>query len=115
MKKLFTLVLGLAAVCAVSAQEAETKENPWKFNGTVGLNAAATGMWNWAAGGNNNVNGVASTKLRLLYHENSMAWETNLDMEYGLSWIDQEYDALQKTSDKINFNTKFGWEFHKTW
>ena len=115
MKKLFTLVLGLAAVCAVSAQEAETKENPWKFNGTVGLNAAATGMWNWAAGGNNNVNGVASTKLRLLYSENSMSWETNLDMEYGLSWIDQEYDALQKTSDKINFNTKFGWEFHKTW
>ena len=115
MKKLFTLVLGLAAFCAVSAQEAETKENPWKFNGTVGLNAAATGMWNWAAGGNNNVNGVASTKLRLLYHENNMAWETNLDMEYGLSWIDQEYDALQKTSDKINFNTKFGWEFHKTW
>lgn len=115
MKKLFTLVLGLATVCAVSAQEAETKENPWKFNGTVGLNAAATGMWNWAAGGNNNVNGVASTKLRLLYSENSMSWETNLDMEYGLSWIDQEYDALQKTSDKINFNTKFGWEFHKTW
>ena len=115
MKKLFTLVLGLAAVCAVSAQEEETKESPWKFNGTVGLNAAATGMWNWAAGGNNNVNGVASTKLRLLYSENSMSWETNLDMEYGLSWIDQEFDNLQKTSDKINFNTKFGWEFHKTW
>ena len=48
MKKLFTLILGLVAVGAVSAQEAETKVNPWKFNGCVGLNAAATGMWNWA-------------------------------------------------------------------
>ncbi len=116
MKKIFTLIIGLSTVCAVCAQEAEpTKSDAWKFNGTVGLNAAATGMWNWAAGGNNNVNGVANTKLRLLYNGNNMSWETNLDMEYGLSWIDQEFDALQKTSDKLNFNTKFGWEFHKAW
>lgn len=137
MKKIFTSLLGLIVIGALYAQEVDksvvqgqataaqkaaedlkkvdTGEKPWKFSGTVGLNAAATGMWNWAAGGNNNVNGVASTKLRLLYHENNMSWETNLDMEYGLSWIDQEFDRLQKTSDKINFSTKFGWEFHKTW
>lgn len=137
MKKIFTSLLGLIVMGALYAQEVDksvvqgqataaqkaaedlkkvdTGEQAWKFSGTVGLNAAATGMWNWAAGGNNNVNGVASTKLRLLYHENNMSWETNLDMEYGLSWIDQEYDQLQKTSDKINFSTKFGWEFHKTW
>lgn len=104
-----------AQKAAEDLKKVDTGEKPWKFSGTVGLNAAATGMWNWAAGGNNNVNGVASTKLRLLYHENNMSWETNLDMEYGLSWIDQEFDQLQKTSDKINFTTKFGWEFHKTW
>lgn len=104
-----------AQKAAEDLKKVDTGEKPWKFSGTVGLNAAATGMWNWAAGGNNNVNGVASTKLRLLYHENNMSWETNLDMEYGLSWIDQEFDQLQKTSDKINFSTKFGWEFHKTW
>lgn len=137
MKKIFTSLLGLIVMGALYAQEVDksvvqgqataaqkaaedlkkvdTGEQAWKFSGTVGLNAAATGMWNWAAGGNNNVNGVASTKLRLLYHENNMSWETNLDMEYGLSWIDQEFDQLQKTSDKINFSTKFGWEFHKTW
>ena len=137
MKKILTSLLGLIVMGALYAQEVDksvvqgqataaqkaaedlkkvdTGEQAWKFSGTVGLNAAATGMWNWAAGGNNNVNGVASTKLRLLYHENNMSWETNLDMEYGLSWIDQEFDQLQKTSDKINFTTKFGWEFHKTW
>lgn len=116
MKKFLTIVIALCTVCVAGAQETETKKSDaWKFNGVVGLNAAATGMWNWAAGGNNNVNGVANTKLRLLYGGNDMSWETNLDMEYGLSWIDQEFDALQKTSDKLNFNTKFGWEFHKTW
>lgn len=116
MRKILTIVIALCVVCATGAQEPEKKKSDaWKFNGVVALNAAATGMWNWAAGGNNNVNGVANTKLRLLYGDNNMSWETNLEMEYGLSWIDQEFDALQKTSDKLNFNTKFGWEFHKTW
>ncbi len=96
-------------------QKVDTGEKAWKFSGVVGLNAAATGLWNWAAGGNNNVNAVASTKLRLLYHENNIAWDSNLDLEYGMSWIDQEYDKFQKSSDHINFSTKFGWEFEKTW
>lgn len=107
---------------AAAAQSAEgdlkkvdTGEKAWKFSGVVGLNAAATGLWNWAAGGNNNVNAVASTKLRLLYHENNIAWDTNLDLEYGMSWIDQKYDKFQKSSDHINFSTKFGWEFEKSW
>ncbi len=107
---------------AAAAQSAEgdlkkvdTGEKAWKFSGVVGLNAAATGLWNWAAGGNNNVNAVASTKLRLLYHENNIAWDSNLDLEYGMSWIDQEFDKFQKSSDHINFTTKFGWEFEKTW
>ncbi len=107
---------------AVAAQNAagdlkkiDTGEQAWKFSGVVGLNAAATGLVNWAAGGNNNVNAVASSKLRLLYHKDAIAWDTNLDLEYGLSWIDQQYDQFQKSSDRINFTTKFGWEFSKAW
>lgn len=104
-----------AQAAAADLKKVDTGEQAWKFSGVVGLNAAATGLWNWAAGGNNNVNAVASTKFRLLYHENNMAWDTNLDLEYGLSWIDQDYDKFQKSSDRINLTTKFGWEFHKTW
>lgn len=100
---------------AADLKKVDTGEKAWKFSGVVGLNAAATGLVNWAAGGNNNVNAVASTKFRLLYHENNMAWDTNLDLEYGLSWIDQDYDKFQKSSDRINFATKFGWEFEKAW
>ena len=70
---------------------------------------------NWAAGGNNNVNGVAFGKVRLLYNENNLSWETNLNLEYGLSYIDQKNDPLQKSSDVIDFKTKFGWQFHKAW
>ena len=104
-----------AQTAAADLKKVDTGEKAWKFSGVVGLNAAATGLWNWAAGGNNNVNAVASTKLRLLYHENNMAWDTNLDLEYGMSWIDQDFDKFQKSSDRINFTTKFGWEFEKSW
>ena len=91
----------------------DTGEKAWKFDGVVGLNAAATGLVNWAAGGNNNVNGVAYAKLHLLYHKDAIAWETNFDTDFGLSYIDQPEDPFQKSSDNIKLATKFGWEFHK--
>ena len=93
----------------------EDGEKAWKFDGTIGLNAAATGLVNWAAGGKNNVNGIAYAKLHLLYHKNAIAWETNFDTDFGMTWIEQKEDAFQKSSDNIKLATKFGWEFKPTW
>ena len=115
MKKYVLSLFALCLTFGVLAQETEQKPSPWSCNGVIGLNASATGLVNWAAGGNNNVNGVAFGKVRLLYNENNLSWETNLNMEYGLSFIDQKYDPFQKTSDVIDFKTKFGWQFHKAW
>lgn len=94
-------------------QQIPSWKDNWKFDGSVGLNAAATGLVNWAAGGNNNVNGVAFGKLHLLYQKDAIAWETNFDTDFGLSYIDQPEDPFQKSSDNIKLATKFGWEFHK--
>lgn len=113
MKKFILSIFVLSLSLLVSAQEATP--SPWSCSGVLGLNASATGFVNWAAGGNNNVTGVAFGKVRLLYSANNISWDTNLDMEYGLSYIDQEYDPFQKSSDKLNFNTKLGWQFHKAW
>ena len=104
-----------AAKAGADLQKLENAEKAWKFDGTIGLNAAATGLVNWAAGGKNNVNGIAYAKLHLLYHKNAIAWETNFDTDFGLTWIDQKEDAFQKSSDNIKLATKFGWEFHPTW
>jgi hypothetical protein len=110
-------ILSLFMVCLTISLLAQETENtsPWKCSGVVGLNASATGLVNWAAGGNNNINGVAFGKVRLLYSEKDFAWETNLNLEYGVSYIDQKGDAFQKSSDVIDFKTKFGWQFHKAW
>jgi hypothetical protein len=93
----------------------DTGEKIWKFSGVTGLNAAATSLSNWAAGGNDNVNGVIFGRLRLLYHKDKIAWDSNLDMEYGMSYIDQNTDKVQKSSDRIKLNTKVGYEFAKKW
>ena len=104
-----------AAAAGADLKKLENAEKAWKFDGTVGLNAAATGLVNWAAGGKNNVNGIAYAKLHLLYHKDAIAWETNFDTDFGLTWIDQDEDAFQKSSDNIKLATKFGWEFVPTW
>lgn len=104
-----------AAKAGADLQKLEAAEKAWKFDGTIGLNAAATGLVNWAAGGKNNVNGIAYAKLHLLYHKDALAWETNFDTDFGMTWIDQKEDAFQKSSDNIKLATKFGWEFHKNW
>lgn len=115
MKKYILSIFSLCLATVLVAQEAESAPSPWSCTGVVGLNASATGLVNWAAGGNNNVNGVALGKVRLLYNENDLSWETNLNLEYGLSYIDQKADPFQKSSDVIDFKTKFGWQFHKAW
>ena len=114
MKKYLLSIFSLCLATMLVAQETE-KPSPWSCTGVVGLNASATGLVNWAAGGNNNVNGVAFGKVRLLYAGDNLSWESNLNLEYGLSYIDQKNDAFQKSSDVIDFNTKLGWQFHKSW
>ena len=104
-----------AAKAGEELKKLEPVESPWKFDGSLGLNAAATGLVNWAAGGKNNVNGIVYAKLHLLYKKGSVAWDTNFDTDFGMTWIEQKEDAFQKSSDNIKLATKFGWEFKPTW
>lgn len=104
-----------AADAQKDLKKVDTGEKLWKFSGVTGLNAAATSLTNWAAGGNNNVNGVVFARLRLLYHKDKLAWDSNLDTEYGMTYIDQPLDKVQKSSDRIKFNTKLGYEIAKGW
>ena len=115
MKNKVTLFLALLLAPSLFAQEETPEKKDWQWSGIVGLNASATGMVNWAAGGVNNLNGVAFGKVRMLYDKDNLNWDTNLDLEYGMSYLDQKYDKFQKSSDHIVFNTKFGWAFQPKW
>ena len=115
MKRLnILLVLCVGAFACLSAQTDSTATvKAWKFDGNIGLNATGTGLVNWTGGGKNSVNGLTFVRLHLLYDKDAIAWESDFDTDFGVSWIDQTEDRLRKASDKINFSTKFGWEFRK--
>ena len=46
----------------------------WKFDGLIGLDAGATGLVSWTAGGQNNASVLTFVKLHLLYDKNNLAW-----------------------------------------
>lgn len=120
--KILLISVLLACSATMMAQEpADTtstepaKEKSWKCTGILSLNASATGLWNWAAGGNNNITTVAAANITLTYKKNSISWETNLDTDFGISYLQSDFEPWRKSNDKINLTTKFGWEMKKTW
>lgn len=116
MKKFFLFAAVLMTSATIFAQEAQTEQPKlWKWSGVIGLNANGTGMVNWAAGGNNNVAGNVFGKLNCNYDKDALSWEAKLDVDYGMTYVDQQNDKLQKTSDHLNFDTKFGWAFQPQW
>ena len=83
----------------------------WKFSGTVGLKVSQTQLINWAAGGNSNFAGITYANLTLNYKKNKIAWDSNLDTDFGVIYSSDFLDyQWRKANDKINFKTTFGYE-----
>ncbi len=99
----------------------------WTLTGVVGLNVTQTSFTNWAAGGQNNANGVLFANLNLAYQKGNHLWEAHLQTEIGMMFSMAARDIVnedgivegktrwRKSSDKIDFSTKYGFEFKKTW
>lgn len=133
MKKALFLLVAVLSTVSVFAQDDEKKAaeaalatevksteisdsaKHWKFTGMVGLNASETMLFNWAAGGNNNVTGVVFANLTLSYKKNKLAWDSNLDTEFGELFSSDLNPKLRKSSDKININSKLGYKLAKCW
>ena len=85
----------------------------WKINGAVGLNSSATMLSNWAAGGSNSASFIGFGNVRLLYQKNKFAWDNFFDTEFGYTYISKTKYDWRKSNDKINFNTKAGYNIGK--
>lgn len=111
---IMSLIFPLFGQTNVDTTKSE-KNKYWKFTGLVSLNFSETMQWNWAAGGNNNGNGVLAANVKLAYKKDKIAWETTFDSDYGWMWAPSTNFKWRKSHDKIVFSSKFGWEFHKSW
>lgn len=84
----------------------------WKFTGMVGLNASQTALFNWAAGGDNNITGFLYANMTLSFKKNKWTWDSNLDTELGETFSSALKPQWRKANDKINFTTKGGFQMH---
>lgn len=110
MKRIFVLALALGALALnteLKAQEAQDTTY-WKRGGVSSVTFAATSLTNWAAGGQNSIalNGLYTYFAN--YKKDRTTWDNALNLGYGV--IQQQEGDLQKTDDRINFNTKFGYK-----
>lgn len=79
---------------------------PWRRGGFLSVNFTQTSLNNWVGGGQNalSLNTLGSFFLR--YRRNTTAWDTNLDLGYGL--IKQGNAQMRKNEDKVELNSKYG-------
>lgn len=79
---------------------------PWRRGGFMSLNFTQTSLNNWVGGGENALSLTTLGSFFLRYRRNTTAWDTNLDLGYGL--IKQGDAQMRKNEDKVELNSKYG-------
>ena len=114
MKKLlFSTIIFSFIFSLVYAQEQDTVKH-YKYGGFSSLTFNQVSLTNWSAGGENALSTTAIVNLFCNYKKDKIAWDNTLDLGYG--FLKSGSAKLRKNEDKIELNSKFGYEaFHKVY
>ncbi len=115
MKNLL-LVLGLSFAFAGQAQTDSTSN--WRLQALFGLNGTQTSFINWNAGGRNNISALGYISASANYQKDKIKWTNDLGLALGgLVYIgkDSGGEGLQKTDDRIEYATNFGYGLKAPW
>ena len=107
MKKILLSVLAIAFAIVSFAQD--TLPDGWHRKGNIGLNFGQSTYTNWAAGGQNTVNGQGIFNYAILYRHGNFKWDNTLNTALGYSFYDFERKPI-KTDDKIEFTSLAGYK-----
>lgn len=109
MKKIILSVFSLGVLLSAQAQEnTEQKKDTtyWTKGAVVNINFSQVGLYNWAAGGENNVSVAGLFSAFANYKKGATSWDNLLDMAYGN--VKPGEKSFRKTDDKFEINSKFG-------
>ena len=106
-----------AEFAAAKPEEApEAKPNYWKYSTVFDLGFNQTALTNWAAGGVNNITLSTGLDAKAHYVKDRATWKNRLQMEYGFIWSEDKDYILQKSNDRIYFESRFSYKTAKeTW
>lgn len=102
-----------AAKAMQTKTAADSTGKVWTRGGTIGLNMSQVSLTNWSAGGYSSVSGLGLFNGFANRKKGRHAWDNSVALAYGL--LAQEGLATQKTDDRIELNTKYGYELKKAW
>jgi len=121
MYKYLTFFFWISCATAAHAQKDTvplssilTDSSYWTFKALFGINGTQTSFVNWAAGGGNNISVLGFVDASATYRKKSIKWNNDLKFALGgLKFLDN--GGLQKTDDKIDLASSFGYEFKNKW
>ena len=105
MKKALLTALALAFAIVSFAQD--TLPDGWRHKGNLGLNFGQSSYTNWAAGGQNTINGQGLFYYEIRYKKGNFKWDNTLNTSLGYSIFDFKMKPI-KTDDKIEFTSLAG-------
>ena len=111
MKKVLIILLILPF--ASLAEEVVDTVKYWKRSGVFSANFSQVSLTNWAAGGQSSTSGVFLMNYNANYKKDSLSWDNYLDLGYG--FLKNNDEELRKSTDKIEFNTKVGYNTGTNW
>lgn len=117
MIKRLTALLALTTITLAGHAQDTTSlkiatDTIWRTGGVVQALFNQVSLTNWAAGGQNSVSLSGISNLFAYYKKGKVVWDSNLDLGYGL--IKQDDQQVQKNDDRLEFNSKFGYDAYKS-
>ena len=99
---------------------ADTSRNEkWVFGGMFQLSFNQSYSKNWVGSGNPFIGLSTLDNLYLLYNKDKLSWENTLDLDFGMRFTfdpkSSQKGKYEKTSDKIDFNSKLGYKAGGNW
>lgn len=111
MKKLLLIILLIPSI--LFAQEKPDSLSNWKKGGMFSANFSQVSLTNWAAGGKSSMSGVFMMNTFANYKKDSLSWDNTVDFSYG--FLKEDGNDLVKSSDKIDLNSKLGYNTGSNW
>lgn len=105
MKKV--LFTALAMTLAIISFGQDEQPQGWSHKGNFGINFGQSSYTNWAAGGQNSINGQALFYYELRYLKGNFKWDNVLNTSLGYSFYDFKKKPV-KTDDMIEFTSLAG-------
>ena len=104
MKKILLFPFIFTACHVVQAQN----DTIWRRGGIASLSFNQVSLTNWAAGGDNSIGGNALLSLFANKKRGNWAWDNSLDLAFGAAKVGRQ--DWRKSDDKIDLNTKIGYD-----